>query len=67
LPKQRTSAAWASCSANARSIGRSVIAAIGIDRYHHWRQLSNAVRDATGTVELFRRLGFEQVNRAATR
>jgi formylglycine-generating enzyme required for sulfatase activity len=43
------------------SLGRNVIAVIGIDRYHHWRPLANAVRDATGTVALFQRLGFEQV------
>ncbi|HWO24833.1 MAG TPA: SUMF1/EgtB/PvdO family nonheme iron enzyme [Kofleriaceae bacterium] len=39
--------------------GRRVIAAVGIDRYHHWRPLSNAERDARGAVALFRRLGFE--------
>jgi hypothetical protein len=44
-----------------RFSGRNVIAVIGIDRYHHWRRLSNAVRDATGTAALFQRLGFEQV------
>ena len=41
--------------------GRNVVAAIGIDRYRHWQQLSNAVRDARGTIEMFRRLGFEQI------
>lgn len=45
----------------AGSIGRNVIAVIGIDRYHHWRRLANAVRDATGALDLFRQLGFEQV------
>ncbi|HWO24831.1 MAG TPA: SUMF1/EgtB/PvdO family nonheme iron enzyme [Kofleriaceae bacterium] len=39
--------------------GRRVIAAIGIDRYHHWRPLSNAESDARGAVALFRQLGFE--------
>jgi len=43
------------------TLGRNVIAVIGIDLYHHWRRLANAVRDATGTVALFQRLGFEQV------
>lgn len=41
--------------------GRSVIVAIGIDRYQHWQPLTNAVRDATGTVAVFERLGFEQI------
>jgi formylglycine-generating enzyme required for sulfatase activity len=41
--------------------GRHVIAAIGIDRYRHWRRLSNAESDARGAVALFRRLGFEEV------
>jgi uncharacterized caspase-like protein len=43
--------------------GRHVIAAIGIDRYRHWRQLGNAVSDATGAAALFRQLGFEDVVR----
>src|SRR5215510_6943147 len=43
------------------SAGRNVIAVIGIDHYHHWQRLSNAVRDATGAASLFRRLGFEEV------
>lgn len=34
---------------------------IGIDRYRHWQQLSNAVRDATEAAAMFRRLGFEQI------
>lgn len=46
--------------ANAPS-GRSVIAAIGIDRYQSWQRLTNAVNDARGVLELFGRLGFEQV------
>lgn len=41
--------------------GRLVIATIGIDRYRHWRALTNAVGDATGAATLFRRLGFEEV------
>src|SRR5690606_18108900 len=44
-----------------RSSGRNVIAVIGIDRYRHWRPLTNAVRDARGTAALFEGLGFEQV------
>jgi CHAT domain-containing protein/Tfp pilus assembly protein PilF len=39
--------------------GRSVIAAIGIDRYTHWPMLSNAVSDARATIALFEKLGFE--------
>lgn len=41
--------------------GRKVIATIGIDRYHHWQRLANAVRDATRTAEMFEQLGFEQI------
>ena len=41
-------------------IGRKVIATIGIDRYQHWRPLANAVGDANGALNLFRRLGFEE-------
>ena len=37
------------------------MATIGIDRYRHWRPLSNAVSDAVGAAALFRRLGFEDV------
>src|SRR6476659_3489363 len=43
------------------SKGRNVIAAIGIDRYHHWQRLANAVHDATGALALFRRLGFNEI------
>jgi sulfatase modifying factor 1 len=43
------------------SVARNVIAVIGIDHYHHWPELANAVRDATGAAALFRRLGFEEV------
>ncbi|HEX3474273.1 MAG TPA: SUMF1/EgtB/PvdO family nonheme iron enzyme [Kofleriaceae bacterium] len=52
---------WKGTTGMASTGGRSVIAVIGIDRYHHWQRLSNAVRDATGAAALFRRLGFEQV------
>jgi uncharacterized caspase-like protein len=41
--------------------GRAFIAAIGIDRYHAWSRLHNAVSDATGALDLFVRLGFEPV------
>lgn len=41
--------------------GRNVIAVVGVDRYHHWPRLSNAVRDASGAAALFARLGFEQI------
>jgi uncharacterized caspase-like protein len=39
--------------------GRSVIAAIGVDRYAAWPRLTNAVSDARGALELFGKLGFE--------
>jgi len=45
----------------APTVGRQVIAAIGIDRYANWRPLSNAVGDAVGATALFRRLGFDEV------
>jgi len=41
--------------------GRNVIAVIGIDRYHHWRHLANAVHDANEVAGLFQQLGFEQI------
>jgi len=41
--------------------GRNVVAVIGIDRYHHWQRLANAVRDANGAAALFQQLGFEEV------
>jgi uncharacterized caspase-like protein len=41
--------------------GRHVIAVIGIDRYHHWRPLDNAVSDAMGAAAVFQRLGFAQI------
>lgn len=34
---------------------------IGIDCYHRWPRLANAVRDALGALQLFQRLGFELV------
>lgn len=40
--------------------GRTCIAVIGIDRYHAWSHLSNAVSDALGTLRIFEQLGFEQ-------
>jgi hypothetical protein len=47
--------------AEAGSEARSLIAAIGIDRYEHWQPLANAVFDARGATALFKQLGFEQV------
>src|SRR4051812_30895217 len=44
-----------------RTAGRHVMVAIGIDRYRHWRPLSNAVGDAVGAAALLRELGFEEV------
>jgi uncharacterized caspase-like protein len=43
------------------SVGRNLIAVIGIDRYRHWRPLANAARDALGTLAAFQRLGFAQI------
>lgn len=40
--------------------GRMCIAVIGIDRYHTWNPLRNAVSDARGALDLFLQLGFEQ-------
>jgi len=45
----------------AGAAGRNVIAVIGIDRYHHWPRLGNAVNDAMGAAAVFQRLGFEQL------
>src|SRR5262245_45436615 len=45
----------------APATGRLVIATIGIDRYRHWRTLTNAVGDAMGAAALFRQLGFQEV------
>ena len=42
-------------------LGRSVIAAIGIDAYAAWPRLSNAVSDALGAARMFGRLGFVEV------
>lgn len=60
-----------STSGDPAGSGRNVIAAIGIDRYQRWPLLANAVHDATVMLEVFRRLGFQQVtppllNEAAT-
>ena len=43
------------------AVGRNVVAVIGIDRYHAWPVLDYSVRDARGAVEVFQRLGFEQI------
>jgi uncharacterized caspase-like protein len=59
MSEQRGAESGAAPTEAADSSGRSVIAVIGIDRYHHWSRLTNAVRDATGALKLFRRLGFE--------
>ena len=55
----------------ASTIGRRVIAVIGVDRYRAWPTLQNAVSDANGALAVFQQLGFEQVtlpliNEAAT-
>jgi hypothetical protein len=39
--------------------GRMYVVVIGIDRYRAWGSLHNAVRDATGALDAFQRLGFE--------
>lgn len=41
--------------------GRRVVAVVGIDRYVAWPTLSNAVNDALGALDVFRRLGFEPI------
>jgi uncharacterized caspase-like protein len=41
--------------------GRKVVAVVGIDRYHAWPTLNNAVSDAKGALGVFLRLGFEQI------
>jgi uncharacterized caspase-like protein len=61
MPVSERDVEVASASEETTGSGRRVIAVIGIDRYHHWQPLSNAVRDATGAAALFRRLGFEEV------
>lgn len=40
---------------------RKCIAVIGIDRYVEWSPLSNAVSDASGALQLFRAVGFEEI------
>lgn len=60
VSKRRTSKAIAAGDGPAASSGRRVVVTIGIDHYHHWPPLTNAVRDATGASELFQRLGFEE-------
>lgn len=44
-------------AADPAGAGRLVVAAIGIDQYRYWPKLGNAVSDACGVVDLFRRLG----------
>lgn len=46
------------------SAGRSVIAAIGIDRYTSWPALGNAASDARGATAAFQRHGFDLALRA---
>jgi uncharacterized caspase-like protein len=41
--------------------GRAYIAVIGIDRYHPWNRLYNAVSDARGVLKVFAGLGFDLV------
>ena len=41
--------------------GRKVVVVVGIDRYHAWPALSNAVNDAKGALRMFLQLGFEQI------
>lgn len=40
--------------------GRHVVVVIGIDHYAAWHHLGNAVNDARGTADAFRRLGFAE-------
>lgn len=44
-------------------LGRKRIVVIGIDRYHSWPVLHNAVCDARGALWLFEHLGFEMVGK----
>ncbi|HEX3475909.1 MAG TPA: caspase family protein [Kofleriaceae bacterium] len=37
-----------------------MVATVGVDRYHRWPRLRNAVNDAAVASDVFRRLGFEQ-------
>src|SRR5579872_1942454 len=39
--------------------GRKLVAVVGIDRYHAWPKLDNAVSDANGMLGVLQRLGFE--------
>jgi uncharacterized caspase-like protein len=41
--------------------GRKIVVVVGIDRYHAWPTLQNAVNDAKGALRVFLRLGFEQI------
>jgi uncharacterized caspase-like protein len=41
--------------------GRKVVVVVGIDRYHGWPTLNNAVSDAKGALRVFLQLGFEQI------
>lgn len=41
------------------TVGRNLIAVVGVDRYQRWPPLSNAVNDARGSLVLFEQLGFE--------
>jgi hypothetical protein len=41
------------------SLGRNLVAAVGIDTYTAWPALSNAVSDAHGALKLLSGLGFE--------
>jgi len=43
------------------SEGRKVVVVVGIDRYHAWPTLNNAVSDAKGALRAFLQLGFEQI------
>jgi hypothetical protein len=43
------------------SRGRRYVATIGIDRYVAWPRLSNAVTDARGARNVFRKFGFEPI------
>ncbi len=43
------------------AVGRSLIAAIGIDNYTHHLPLTNAVSDAEAVLRLFKRCGFEEL------
>jgi uncharacterized caspase-like protein len=41
--------------------GRKIVVVVGIDRYRMWPTLNNAVSDAKGVLNVFLRLGFEQI------